>query len=140
MRHPPESATIPIIVQPAEILDGPLRGEDITVTVKGMHMGWEGGQPGTRAEYLKGWLREVTLEKDPGTQRWEKLLSLMKLAFCEGRLPVALTWTTMVLIPKGGGYYRGIGILEVIWKVCASIMNNQLRSAITLHNKLHVFR
>ena len=53
---------------------------------------------------------------------------------------MALSSTTMLLIPKGGVGYRGIGIVEVIWKVCALIVNNILRSAITLHSSLHGFR
>ena len=30
----------------------------------------------------------------------------------------AMMWKIMVLIPKGGGGYIGIGLLEAIWKVC----------------------
>jgi hypothetical protein len=41
-----------------------------------------------------------------------------------------------VLIPKGGGDYRGIGLLEPIWKACERIMDNQL-NAIDLHESLH---
>ena len=46
----------------------------------------------------------------------------------------------MVLITKGGGGYRGIVLVEVIWKVCAPIVNNILQSTITLHDALHGFR
>ena len=41
---------------------------------------------------------------DPATQWWEILVSFTKLVFQERRLPVALTWTTMVILTKGGGY------------------------------------
>ena len=46
---------------------------------------------------------------------------------------------TMVLIPKGKGGYRGIGLMETIWKVCSSIVNSLLRSSIVLHDVLHGF-
>ena len=46
----------------------------------------------------------------------------------------------MVLLPKGRGWYKGIGLLEVIWKLCASIINNHLRSSVTLHDSLNGFR
>ena len=59
-----------------------------------------------------------------------------KMSFKEGRLPVALTWKMLVLLPKGGREYRGIGLVEVVWKVCTSIMKYRLRSAITLHDAL----
>ena len=91
-------------------------------------------------DHLQGWLREATWERDSYTQHWETLVSLMKLAFQEGKLPVALTWTNMALISKMGGDYRGIGLVEVIWKICAYIINNQLRSSITLNDALHIFR
>ena len=43
----------------------------------------------------------------------------------------------MVLITKGRGKYREIGLVEVIWKVCAYIMNNILWDTITLWDALH---
>ena len=48
----------------------------------------------------------------------------------------------MLLIPwgKGGGGHIGIGIVEVICKLCESTMNNLLCFAITLHGTLHSFR
>ena len=46
----------------------------------------------------------------------------------------------MVLIPKGKGDYRGIGLVEVMWKVVAVILNRQLTSSITFHDVLHGFR
>jgi hypothetical protein len=37
---------------------------------------------------------------------------------------------------KGGGEYRGIGLLEPIWKVLKKVMDLRLE-AIVLHNSLH---
>ena len=62
------------------------------------------------------------------------------MAFRDGYIPEAMTWTTMILIPKGGGGYRGIGMVEAIWKVCTSIMNSRLRSSIVLHDALNGFQ
>ena len=45
----------------------------------------------------------------------------------------------MVLIPKGVGGYRGIVLVEVIWKVCISILNNSICSSITLYDALNCF-
>ncbi len=42
----------------------------------------------------------------------------------------------MVLLPKGGGDYPGIGLLELLWKVMERIMNRQL-NALPLHEVLH---
>ena len=46
----------------------------------------------------------------------------------------------MVLIPKGKKDYRSIGLVEVMWKVVAAILNRRLTSSITFHNFLHGFR
>ena len=46
----------------------------------------------------------------------------------------------MVLILTGGGEYRGIGLVEVIWKAVAAILNCRFTAAITYHDFLHRFR
>ena len=63
----------------------------------------------------------------------------MKVYFRDGHIPEALAWTMIVLIPKSGGRYRGIGLVKVFWKVFALIVNNRLRSTIILHDALHSF-
>ena len=45
----------------------------------------------------------------------------------------------MVLIPKGKGDYWGIGLVEVMWKVVAVILNRSFTSSTTFHDVLHVF-
>ena len=40
---------------------------------------------------------------------------------------------------KGGGEYRGIGLVGIIWKLCASTMNNRLRFPIIPHESLYSF-
>ena len=41
---------------------------------------------------------------------------------------------------QGGKYYRGIGLVDVMWKVVAAILNLQITASITFHNFLHKFR
>ena len=45
----------------------------------------------------------------------------------------------MVLIPKGKGEFRGIGLVEVIWKLLTLILHRRL-TTIELHDVLHGFR
>jgi hypothetical protein len=47
-----------------------------------------------------------------------------------------MLWSIVVLIPKGRGDYRGIGLLEPIWKVIERITDRRL-DAIELHDCLH---
>ena len=46
----------------------------------------------------------------------------------------------VVLIPKGGSDYLGIGLVEGMWKAVAVILNRRFTASITYHNSLHGFR
>ena len=46
----------------------------------------------------------------------------------------------MVLIPKGGGEYRGIVLVEVMWRAVLVILNFCFTAPITYHDSLHGFR
>ena len=50
------------------------------------------------------------------------------------------TWQAVVLISKGGKDYRSIGLVEVVWKVVAAILNRCFTSSITYHDALDGFR
>ena len=45
---------------------------------------------------------------------------------------------TVVLLPKGGGNYRSIGLLEPFWKVIEVLMDQRLE-VIKFHDCLHGF-
>ena len=47
------------------------------------------------------------------------------------------TRKAVVLIPKGGGDYRGIGLLEVMWKVVTVIINCCLVTTISFNDVIH---
>ena len=69
-----------------------------------------------------------------------RLVELVQTAFRDGVLDKEATWQAIVLIPKGKKDYRGIGLLEVVWKVVAAVLNRGFTSSITYHNFLHGFR
>ena len=77
-------------------------------------------------------------EREPN--KWEKVVDLVRLAFRDGVLPEEAAWQAVVLIPKEGGDYRGIGLVEVIWKAVVVILNFRFTAAITYHEFLHGFR
>ena len=66
-------------------------------------------------------------------------MDLFHTAFREGRLAEEATWKAVVLIPKGNMDYRGIGLVEVMWKLVAAILNSRLTASITYHDFLHGF-
>ena len=67
-------------------------------------------------------------------------MDLVQSAFREGKLAEEATWQAVVLIPKGKKDYQGIGLVEVMWKVVAEILNRQLTAFITFPDFLHGFR
>ena len=96
------------------------------MAVSKIRSGRAGGPSGMKAEHLRAWLQAATREKEPDTDMWENVVSVIQEAFWGRYIPEALLWTTMLLIPKGSGEYRGIGLVETIWKVCTSIVNSRL--------------
>ena len=63
----------------------------------------------------------------------------MQAAFGEGRLAEETMWQAVVLIPKGKRGYFGIGLVEVMWKVVAAILNRRLTAYINYHEFLDGF-
>ena len=68
------------------------------------------------------------------------MVEITQTAFREGKLSEEATWKTVVLIPKGKGGFRGIGLVEVTWKVVAVILHRRLTAGIKVHDALHGFR
>ena len=68
------------------------------------------------------------------------MVELVQTAFLDGDLAEETTWQAVVLILKGKEEYRGIGLVEVMWKVVAVILNRRLTPSITFHDVLHGLR
>ena len=66
-------------------------------------------------------------------------MDLVQTASGEERLAEESKWQAVVLILKGGKDYCDIGLVEVMWKVVAEILNRWLTDSITFHNFLHIF-
>ena len=64
---------------------------------------------------------------------------LVQLAFGGGTMQKDIDWEEMALLPKGKGDYWGVGIAEVLWKVCAVVVNCCLKRSAVLHDALHWF-
>jgi hypothetical protein len=63
-------------------------------------------------------------------------VQLVQAAWTDGTIPCQLLWIIVVLIPKGGRDYPGIGLLEPVWKCVERVIDHQL-DAINLHDSLH---
>ena len=132
--------SISLLVQMVAINDDPPSEEDIAATVRGLQIGRAGGPSGMRSENFKTCLRETTREREPIRTRREAVVSRTKIEFREGHLTEELICTTMILILKGRGGYRSIGLVEVICKTINSIINTRIRVSVSIHDDLHGLR
>ena len=72
-----------------------------------------------------------------GAENWTRFVDLVQAAFQWVNFAEEATWQVVFLIPKGKKYYRGIGLLEVMWKVAVEILNRRFTASITYHGFLH---
>ena len=102
------------------------------------------GASGISVEDLKKWYRKARLEEqkdETAVKIWENVIKIIKNAFQEGNVPTAFTQGTLVLIPKPGtSSFRGIALLETIYKLISMIIHRRLISSINFHDGIHGFR
>ena len=96
------------------------------------------GASGMHAEYVKAWLSSIQEEEHSNSPiDWCLFDQLDQAVWMYGIIPRQLSWSIVVLIPKGGSDFHGLlGLLEPIWKVLEWIMDLWL-DAIGLHDTLH---
>ena len=69
---------------------------------------------------------------------WHTFVRLIQKVWEIGCIPQQILWMVIVLLPKGRGNYRGIGLLDPIWKVLEVVMDNRLK-ILDYHDCLHDF-
>ena len=159
---PPPGLNTPISVEPFLVDDSVPTEDKIEWAVKLLHNHRPGRPSGMRAKQLKGWLalawkkeKEEAVAGEENTEgnmgrggestehteasNWGRVVDLVQTALREGQLAQKAMWQAVVLITKGKKYYRGIGIVEVMWKVVAAILNLRLTASISFHDSLHRF-
>ena len=97
------------------------------------------GPSKVRAKHFKEWVEEATREENPYQGNWDRVVELVQNCFQEQCVPTQMSWSTVVLLPKGNGDYRGIGLLKIGWKVIESIINRRIASKVVFHDALHGF-
>jgi hypothetical protein len=82
-------------------------------------------------------VREEKEQSDVGLgDKWCIFIKLMQAIWEQGCVPEQIRWEVIVLLPKGNGDYRGIGLLDPFWKVAEKIMVARFAS-IKFHDCLH---
>jgi hypothetical protein len=116
--------------------------------VGGLWNGRAAGATGMKAEHIKVWLnkiqrKEKAARENPGREadlgggrKWQIFVKLIQAIWKWGEILEQMSWVVVVLLPKGGGDFRGIGLLDPFWKVVEKIMVCRLGS-IEFHPCLH---
>jgi hypothetical protein len=96
------------------------------------------GASGIRIEHLKAWYNGS--ETDESCYHlWRKVVELVQRTFAGDNIPKAFCRGILVLLPKGNGEFSAIALLETIYKLILSIINQRL-GVINLHDSIHGFR
>ena len=119
--------------------DGITEDEEISWEVRRLRLNRLGGPSEIQAEHLRQWLIAETRDDFSDATNCLKVVAIVQAEFRDGTLAEECTWQTVVFIPKGKGDFRGIGLVEVLWKAVAIIFNRRLTAAISFHHTLHGF-
>ena len=68
------------------------------------------------------------------------VVRLVRVMFRDRTVPVEIAGGKMEIVQKGKGKYMGIELVEILWKVCAVVINCWLKSSGVLHKTLHGFK
>ncbi len=119
-RHPP-GEMLPFHVDPTPVPDAAPMDSELRMVVGQLRNGHTAGTMGMKAEHLKEWLANITLEEreEGGVEglgdHWRSFVALLQALWTTGTVPTQMTWMIVVLLPKGGGSFCGIGLLNPIW-------------------------
>ena len=128
-------------VDPSDVPDAAPTDSELRAVVGSLQNGHAAGTMGMKTKHLKEWLVDVKREEaEEGVEgigdRWRMFVQLLQAVWESGTIPTQMTWMIIILLPKGGGNYHGIGLLDPIWKVIEKVMVARL-SVIKLHDCLH---
>ena len=104
---------IPVLVAPFDIDDVVPEPSEIMEAVRRLRNGKAPGPSKVRAEHFKEWVEEATREENPYQGNCDRVVELVQCCFQERQVPTQMSWSTVVLLPKGNGDYQGIGLLKI---------------------------
>jgi hypothetical protein len=135
VRAPPMGAALPYNFLHFKISNDMPTDSEMGMVVTGLKNGQAAGATGMRAEHIKGWLDKIQRKEkaaretpgregvDPGAGRkWRIFVELIQTIWEGGEIPVQMSWMVIVLLPKGGGNFRGIDLLNPFCKMVEKIM------------------
>lgn len=130
----PPGDPLPIHVSPFHVDDGIPNDNEIWQAAMRMRLGKSPGMSSIRVSDILYWH-----ERQPDV--WDELVSLVQDVFDGKAVPQEISYEILCLIPKAErSKYRGIALLEVIYKLVSMIIHLRLQEVIKFHPALHGFR
>jgi Reverse transcriptase (RNA-dependent DNA polymerase) len=101
------------------------------------------GALGITIDDIKKWYHKARVAEDRTEEDiiiWEKVVTIITLAFTTGNIPSSFYNAILVLVPTPGNKgFRGIALLVTIYKIMSMIIHRRLTSTINLHESIHGF-
>ena len=100
---------------------------------------WAGGYEAGMAAEKEGFA--IPDDAQEKTMHWMLMVVLVQAILREGSVPRAFQHAVLVLIPKAEqSKYRGIALLEALYKLCSCIINRRICNNVGWHDGVHGFR
>lgn len=140
-RQEPLQSNITLFYNQERVDDTVPTEEEIKIALKGMRCNKSPGCSNITVEDLQGWMEESEKEVDSRKDRWEKVVEIVQSSFTRTKLPEVFGIGILVLIPKSDpNQYRGIALLDVIYKLVSRIVSVRMNNSIIYHDAVHGFR
>ncbi len=132
---PPKGVALPFNFLHFAIPDGIPTNKEIHTVGVGLKNGQAAGATRMRPEHVKAWLgdilhKEKAARENPGKtankgelgNKWRIFVQMIQTIWYREEIPLQMIWMVTLLLPKGGGDFRGIGLLDPCREVVEKIM------------------
>jgi hypothetical protein len=126
-RAPPMGTPLPFNFPAFAIPDEVPTNKEIRAMVSGLKNGQARGASGMQAKHVKAWLTDIRHEEkvawdNPGmiadaeggglSKKWRVFVQMIQTIWDQEEIPMQMSWMVVVLLPKGGGNFQRIGLLD----------------------------
>jgi len=123
-----------VLVDPYPIPDGVPDEEEIKIALHHLRKGRAAGPTGMRVESILDW-------ENMSPEAWSLFIQLTQESFLGYEVPIAYSKAILVLLPKTElGKFRGITLLEIMYKLWSMIVYLRASAVIQFHPDIHGFR
>ena len=102
--------------EPFELYNLVMKQEFVEWDMKRIRPNRSGVTSDIQAEHLQHWITESWEKDTTNYTKWSRVAELVQTLFWDGLISKEATRKSVVLIPKGGGDFWGVGLVEVLWK------------------------